>query len=326
MPVYLGLCDEPLHPSATFRDSQLGGHPLWLLPAQTPLCGECGARSCLVTQLYVPLEGSIYERVLYVFSCVKGKCQNKTGAWSVVRQMTRVQEVMHVVKKKVQEKMFEEDDWDTDGDEWEGDVLNFDGHNEQESVSPSHSDSMCKAMSSLTLHRSDGPGPVFAGYYLYVIPEPFPKESFMSEEELLDQAQAGGSKEKYESTEVSHKDKPFHKFYKKIQLSPDQCIRYDLKGTPLLSDQTIKIPQCEKCDKARQFEMQLMPALISILNLEGSASHPLDFRTVIVWTCQGDCVEGNVEVVECVAEPEIHLERLLGKDGGLVIDDAAGGG
>ena len=71
--------------------------------------------------------------------------------------------------------------------------------------------------------------------------------------------------------------------------------------------------------------MQIMPPLISILQLKGSATHPLDFRTVLIWTCHGECVEGGIEVVLCVPEPDINLERLKeGSVGGLA--GAAGGG
>ena len=312
MTVYLGLCDEPLQPSATFRDSQLGGYTLWLHPTTIPLCKECWAGSCLVAQLYVPLERSVYERVLYVFSCVKVSCQNKSGAWTVIRQMMRAQEeVKKVVEKKI-EKIFEEDGWGTEGDEWE-----MDG--KVSSEASCQEDDICEVMSNLCLKRNEAPGPALSGYYLYVIPEPSPvKQSSAEEDELADEEKGKGGGEKYESTEVSHKDKSFYKFYKKIQLSPEQCIRYNLGGSPLLSDPSFTIPQCEKCRKPRQFEMQIMPPLISILQLKGSATHPLDFRTVLIWTCQGDCVEGGIEVVLCVPEPDINLERLKeGSVGGL---------
>lgn len=83
-------------------------------------------------------------------------------------------------------------------------------------------------------------------------------------------------------------DKAFQKFTERVQAWPDQCVRYDFPGIPLLfsySDATAqqllpvntkqhskhttpsahRIPRCPACKGPRGFEFQLMPNLLSLL-------------------------------------------------------------
>jgi pre-rRNA-processing protein TSR4 len=88
-------------------------------------------------------------------------------------------------------------------------------------------------------------------------------------------------------------DKTFEHFGNIIQYYPDQCLRYQFNGNPLLyhnqddiSRKILKvsgkkqqakmnfdnIKHCEKCGNERTFEMQLMPQLLSYLSLNSNAS------------------------------------------------------
>ena len=40
-------------------------------------CTLCGNASFLITQVYAPLEDSIYDRTLYIFACVQPACWNQ---------------------------------------------------------------------------------------------------------------------------------------------------------------------------------------------------------------------------------------------------------
>lgn len=115
--VYLGYVDEPEDSAANFRDSRLGGLPVWL-PAnskkgnnvqilqQPPSpellkCLACGKKMALLVQLYAPLEDTEYERVLYVLVCRNGgACKRAPGSVRVIRGVKRD---MDAEKKKVAE-------------------------------------------------------------------------------------------------------------------------------------------------------------------------------------------------------------------------------
>lgn len=328
--VHLGVCDEPVFSSSVpnFTDSQLGGVPHWLNSTSTvPVCTLCGASSHLVTQLYAPLLDSPHHRVLYLFGCGEVGCQNKSGAWSVVREVCEVGEVVKesVTVVKGKSEVFS-DDWGVDGEDWGG------GDGEEilgaltsttEQITQSMRQLQVKECSSVG-HIDQSSGVYFPPFYLYVMGEPeadivnkSDRKKYNEFDEMAEEG--GGGKEKYEKSEV--KDKEFYKFYKKVKRCPEQCVRYDLGGSPLLQPPDISIPNCPKCHSPRRFEFQLMPALISILNfppIKGAASSKsLDYRTVIIYTCQRDCVisDSSSEYVVCVPEPDVVIPSQRTADG-----------
>ncbi|KAK6509345.1 hypothetical protein TWF481_004097 [Arthrobotrys musiformis] len=90
--------------------------------------------------------------------------------------------------------------------------------------------------------------------------------------------------------------------------NPEQVLRYERKGTPLLysRDDSIgkllsnqksseislsKVPRCENCGRGRCFEIQLMPHTISVLEegQEGALDEGMVWGTIIVGTCEADC-------------------------------------
>lgn len=97
--------------------------------------------------------------------------------------------------------------------------------------------------------------------------------------------------EGYESS-VSAKDKPFHRFQKRLQRAPEQCLRYWRGAEPLYSSADVPrhVPSCS-CGARRVAEVQLTPALIFMLKPTNPKldSH-LDFGTVIVYTCSANCI------------------------------------
>lgn len=134
---------------------------------------------------------------------------------------------------------------------------------------------------------------------------------------------SGGKEDKdvFESTI----DSTFQKFADRLSQNPDQCIRYEFGGQPLLYSKTDAVgkklhdipadglskvlPRCAKCGAGRVFEVQLTPqAIVELeesgdgdeaagLNLEG-----MDWGTVIVGVCEKDCCvnvdEGETTYVE----------------------------
>ena len=248
--VYLGVCDEAIESPcvSNITDSQLGGVPHWLTASSSvPVCARCGNTAYLVTQLYAPLLQSSHHRVLYLFACVEVSCQNESAAWFVVRALCEVRkEAVPVVMESGNSDLFA-DDWGVDGDDWGG------GEEISGVLSNTTStDQITQSISRLEVseHCSDsrkeqGYDVFFPPFYLYVMEEPSVDTRSSEQKEYdieeLSEGGGGGGKEKYEKSEV--KDKEFYKFYKKIKLCPEQCIRYDLGGTPLLlpPDTTISL-------------------------------------------------------------------------------------
>jgi pre-rRNA-processing protein TSR4 len=124
------------------------------------------------------------------------------------------------------------------------------------------------------------------------------------------ESSGGGKEDKdvYESTI----DKTFQKFADRLAQNPEQVIRYEFKGGPLLyskSDAVGKllansggegkvrtsgasgIPKCGNCGARRVFEVQLTPHAIVELEREEEGLDGLEWGTIIVGACEADCSE-----------------------------------
>lgn len=105
----------------------------------------------------------------------------------------------------------------------------------------------------------------------------------------------GGGEEKYEKTRAKHGDAVFSRFMKKISLCPQQILRYCRGGKPLFiseppSNMAQVVSACSSCGGSRTFELQLMPALVSLLQRKDSSTEvELEFGTVLVYTCANSC-------------------------------------
>ncbi|KAF8938084.1 hypothetical protein BGZ47_008747 [Haplosporangium gracile] len=147
---------------------------------------------------------------------------------------------------------------------------------------------------------------------------------------------AGWSGEAYEKASLPKGvDKAFKKFTERVQAWPDQCVRYHFPGSPLLfsfSDPTARtllpanasqhskqnapsahrIPRCPACKGPRGFEFQLMPNLLSLLDVtskkylseeemkalkERKGAQVFDigmeWGTILVYSCVDDCFSKN---------------------------------
>ncbi|KAF9170623.1 hypothetical protein BGX20_008716 [Mortierella sp. AD010] len=198
--------------------------------------------------------------------------------------------------------------------------------------------------------------PAFDPYYLYITEEVLEKSDSIDDDisqrysHLLaleeaaadddDEEGAGGSGaggatwsgEAYEkATLPKGVDKAFQKFTERVQSWPEQCVRYDFPGVPLLfsySDRTAqsllppnvtqhskhttpsahRIPRCPACKGPRGFEFQLMPNLLSMLDVtskkylseeekqslkERKGAQVFDigmeWGTILVYSCVEDC-------------------------------------
>ncbi|CAG8586430.1 4546_t:CDS:2 [Ambispora leptoticha] len=111
--------------------------------------------------------------------------------------------------------------------------------------------------------------------------------------------------EKYEKSVLPKGvDKAFRKFSERVAEWPDQCVRYEFGGQPLLYNQNYltRIPPCKNCGKDRVFEFQLMPNILYALSTSHYAKVQgddhnniyqfdlgMEWGTVMIFTCMNDC-------------------------------------
>ncbi|XP_038223711.1 programmed cell death protein 2-like isoform X1 [Dermochelys coriacea] len=128
--VLLGLRDAALPDPGrdnlqppSWATSKLGGSPN-CAPSVTmtyPSCGICGAILMHIVQIYCPLEGSLFQRVINVFACAVKGCWGKSESWKVLRsQYLQMQgkETQDCKLKQKQENNFATKDWCDGADDW----------------------------------------------------------------------------------------------------------------------------------------------------------------------------------------------------------------
>lgn len=137
--------------------------------------------------------------------------------------------------------------------------------------------------------------------------------------------------EEYEKDSIRGVDPAYVKFNKRLQRSPEQCVRYRFNGEPVWPNSSKpEVPVCSRCGSSRVLELQLMPALIQLTleayeQLSGAelqrcqASQPgvaaWEWSTVAVYTCSKSCsradacsagISWSEEHVVAVNEDECH--------------------
>jgi pre-rRNA-processing protein TSR4 len=122
---------------------------------------------------------------------------------------------------------------------------------------------------------------------------------------------AGGKEDKevFESTI----DKAFQKFADRLAQNPEQVLRYEFRGMPLLYSKedavgkslsgmnynskvkTSGISACSNCGAQRVFEVQLTPFAILELEREESGIDGMEWGTIIVGVCERDCQRSGID-------------------------------
>ncbi|KAJ6783970.1 hypothetical protein PWT90_06385 [Aphanocladium album] len=115
---------------------------------------------------------------------------------------------------------------------------------------------------------------------------------------------SAADKEAFEST----MDTTFQKFADRLAQNPEQVIRYEFAGAPLLCSKTDAvaqafggrgaIPRCPSCGGGRTFEVQLTPHAIVELEADDLSLEGMEWGTIIVGVCERDCVPGYLETEE----------------------------
>ncbi|KAI4264533.1 MAG: hypothetical protein L6R42_000368 [Xanthoria sp. 1 TBL-2021] len=112
-------------------------------------------------------------------------------------------------------------------------------------------------------------------------------------------------------------DKIFLRFAARLAQNPEQVLRYEWRGQPLLysKDDEVgkafpsasasstsshrvpqnRIPNCTNCGARRVFEFQLTPHAISELERDEEGLEGMEWGTIVVASCEKDCLERGVE-------------------------------
>ncbi|KAF1988141.1 PDCD2_C domain-containing protein [Aulographum hederae CBS 113979] len=189
----------------------------------------------------------------------------------------------------------------------------------------------------------DGLPPPYTKYHLEAYSEQLDKEPLAVPQNArimdLDTAEPSSGAERGEDKELfeSSMDKQFQKFADRVAQNPEQVLRYEYGGNPLLySDHdatalcfvapasrnantkvtTVNrpdgkgkgMPRCENCGAERVFELQLTPHAIAVLEEDEDVGlDGMDWGTIVLGVCGRDCVERGV------AEGEVsYLEEWIG--------------
>ncbi|XP_047566577.1 programmed cell death protein 2-like isoform X3 [Lutra lutra] len=280
-PVLLGLRDTAVHGRPTGPDawtaSKLGGLPdaLPAVAAPRPVCERCRQPLALVVQVYCPLEGSPFHRLLHVFACPLPRC-GSGGARSSAEDTdcTAQLEDLHL-------------------------------HDTVMGAAPPVSPGEETALPSVA--------PQFLPYYICVVDEEdygdfvsldhahsllreYQWKEGVDMEQLLSQSLPSDGDEKYEKTIIKSGDKIFYKFMKRIAACQEQILRYSWSGEPLFltstTSEVTEFPACSHCGDRRTFEFQLMPALVSMLR-STNLGLSVEFGTVLIYTCEKSCWPQN---------------------------------
>lgn len=112
-------------------------------------------------------------------------------------------------------------------------------------------------------------------------------------------------------------DKTFQKFADRLAQNPEQVLRYEFGGAPLLysksdtvgkllaapaqitrngklttisrPDIVTRMPHCPSCAAPRVFELQLVPQAIAELEAEEEGLEGMEWGSIIVYVCAKDC-------------------------------------
>lgn len=130
-----------------------------------------------------------------------------------------------------------------------------------------------------------------------------------------DSSSAADDKALFESS----MDKTFQRFADRLAQNPEQVLRYEHSGQPLLYSKSdavgkllapvhddakvrisasrshgsaagqLRVPQCANCGAARVFELQLTPHAITELEADDPAIDGMEWGTIIMGACSRDC-------------------------------------
>nr|XP_054755173.1 programmed cell death protein 2-like [Lytechinus pictus] len=124
----IGVIDDRIENSehSAWDVNKIGGVPDWMSSRTPhPKCDACQSLLTLVSQLYCPLDGSLYHRAIYVFACLTGPCQQHSYSFRVFRTQKRVKtnpadigSMSGPLQEPLNDAATFDTDWCDDADDW----------------------------------------------------------------------------------------------------------------------------------------------------------------------------------------------------------------
>ncbi|XP_038076354.1 programmed cell death protein 2-like [Patiria miniata] len=331
--------------SRQFFPSKVGGKPAWLSMTDIPTseklnCRKCGAVCVFLMQVYCPIteQGTCFHRTLFIFCCRDPTCHKHSdnAAFVVFRsQLPRENEFYDYEPPDEDVPLGEGKDCNSSGGDVTDDSLCavcgcFGG----KKCAKCHMKSYCCREHQLidwkAGHRKEcgSTGSIANGCKQILFPEfELVTESEDYHHEDMDD---GGKEESHvqddtgDKSEInvaelekmalseSKEDRQFAKFKKRTDHEPDQVIRYQLGGQPLLiscenQPQQQDIPPCSSCGSERHFEFQVMPQLLIHLDVD-SLEASIDWGTLLIYTCAKSCDGASAYLPEFLWKQDIVPE------------------
>jgi len=110
-------------------------------------------------------------------------------------------------------------------------------------------------------------------------------------------------------------------FVDTISSYPSQILRYCWDGSPLpmkpLGEKELDLPKCNQCRSKKVYELQILPTLVTMLNISSNAGDTgqkisnIDFGTVMVFSCLKSCWS---DTEPKMIEETIVLQQEPGKE------------
>uniref|UniRef100_A0A1I8B3X5 MYND-type domain-containing protein n=1 Tax=Meloidogyne hapla TaxID=6305 RepID=A0A1I8B3X5_MELHA len=312
-PVFFGIATK-LEPDQLYKLERqylplgkVGGFPAWLNPVTIPQsedleCLVCHSPMAFLLQIYCTNSSEpshALHRVLYLFACRKG-CAKTFAKLCVVCGCRAGKRCSKCSKRMYCSRNHQIIDWQTNHREECGD----------------EKDLTCAQKAKLREKQ----GFTFKEYGIEIIvgeeeiDENSDDETIDDDENRMEEEKIRKLKEfeslmitkeneniKNEETieddinkiEEELEDVAFLHFNKIIRKEPNQILRYQKGGNFILatdfSSSPGLIPNCELCGGPRQFEFQLMPHLLSLIDIDSVGGQSLDWATLLIYTCKNSC-------------------------------------
>lgn len=294
--------------------SKVGGKPAWLclenLPKSNELqCEQCQQQLIFLCQIYASIEDDEinFHRTIYVFICRNSKCcQRNTN--------TNLKVFRNNLKRKNKYYSYDppaehEENREFSVEKWSK-LCNLCGCYSEKQCSRCKLANYCsrehqiidwkeqhktECDSSGTTDSTRKPSKLlFPEYEIVIEAEELPTKIVDEDEELkkFDKIKQQSTLNDVDVDDLQthasiDNDKTFTRFRKRTEIDPEQILRYQRNGEPLWIANEPKpneIPNCEYCGDCRQFEFQIMPQLLSLLN-----ENDLDWGILAVYTCRNNC-------------------------------------
>jgi pre-rRNA-processing protein TSR4 len=135
----------------------------------------------------------------------------------------------------------------------------------------------------------------------------------------LDEGESSGNQPEDKDVYESTIDKTFQKFADRLAQNPEQVLRYEFKGQPLLyskhdpvgkllagsfatdnakvttsNGSGNRMPRCTNCGAGRVFEVQITPHAIMELESDEPGLDGMEWGTIIIGVCSSDCQQKGV--------------------------------